>query len=584
MMSASSKGSILYKLLIVVLAVLVMAILIIPPGLWQEENRQIRAEQRNMLATYAAEKFFHQQTGRFSLDYDTLSAVIAQDSSLENRRQVAVATQQIYATLQDLLKNDMVMNLLLIGSSYYSMLEDFDDPENQILLRSAPEGRDAEAEALRLTAEKIEAKLRALPNNPGSGNVVAAASAALALEDLAKNIGDQQLGNALLETYNRSDSLKRILQTFSPEAAETFFESETKALVNQFVAEFDAIHVSNFSSRMLSFHTQILFGLTNIRSAGFTSLREEYNNRSDLVEGNYRSLITEYSRLQDRYATLYISERDSLLTEFSPASVQSVLAPGEQLAVEFDTSHAKLAVESPFLFPAAKEIAAPVLEQAAALSIGKRFLAIHRELEKLQPVIDHNLEEIRNKVNYRVDRNALREVQLELKTLPAVLRNFKAKPGMVKGDEFIDALARLNHEKRFSQMESGVKDMINLGAYFATVVDSQKVKDIANLMQSLSFDANKTDSIFADTRLRRSRLDWLSLGEVVAAAKAELQALANEMPGEVTKYRALSNAAREAYQELEEGQTVYRFGIFPVKQHNPGFVDSEEPSWLKQEE
>jgi len=82
------KGSILLKLLIVLLAVVLIAVIIIPAQIWEQETNEIEVAHGNMTSIYEAERFYHRLNKSFTTDPAELLMVVRQDSSLQQLQEV----------------------------------------------------------------------------------------------------------------------------------------------------------------------------------------------------------------------------------------------------------------------------------------------------------------------------------------------------------------------------------------------------------------------------------------------------------------------------------------------------------------
>ena len=89
-----AKGSIIFKIIIVLLALLLVAVIALPQKIWTEEEIVVNKSRKNMNAIFEAQKFFHQKSGRYTDDLDTLITVIQNDTSLQQKKCVRICLLQ----------------------------------------------------------------------------------------------------------------------------------------------------------------------------------------------------------------------------------------------------------------------------------------------------------------------------------------------------------------------------------------------------------------------------------------------------------------------------------------------------------
>lgn len=581
-MSKSSISSIVLKILIVLLSLVLIFILSVPPEIWKDQEQAIAKERRHMSSIEQAETFFKKNAGIYSLDYDSISIMIHQDSSLNDRKNLAEATQGIYYGLKNILDNDLLTTLNLIASSYDDMVSDFEDPEKVILINRKIEGKEKLSANLKIAVDSLYHTLRSLPMLDEYKNVVATAKAAEDLNNLAKNIADEKLSTALLKSATLTDTLKILLQSFDAKKALEFFQVQVAPLVKNFSDLFFELELekrSPFAERTISFQAQIEYALNQIIDSDYQRLYAQYNDQANLIEGKYNAYLSDYSSLLNRYSSLNVSEEDSLLLEFDPEIIESTLVPKQKIYVNFDSSSANLEIESPVLNSYAKEKSRPIAEGINSLRFLEEVSALISSLDSLQPVIDFNLDQLRHNITYREDRKKITRVTLELKTIPAVLKNFMKTPVINYGSDLILAVENLANKGRFSKIQDGLQNSYQLMNYFATIVDSNKVENVTIVLDDLLRDAANVDTMFAEIEFRRSKVEWRSLRSALQPAYEALQKVAKVLPEEHDKFLNIGEQATEVYQDNSSGITEYHYGIFPVSVKNPGFIENGKASW-----
>jgi hypothetical protein len=585
-MSAKAKGSIVLKIVIVVLVFVLFYILTAPPEIWSAQKKEIVQERRDMSAIVQAQKFYKSKTGKFTEDYDAILALIAEDTSLVERRELSEASSSLYLQLKEALNNDIFLNVNLLYGSYVDMVGDFVDPEKTSKLRKVKEGKEEEYAKLNATADSLYTMLKTYEANSLYASVYNVLTTTADLKEIADKVTDRKLSESLLDGKETSELLYSQLSAMDITSSVDFYENKIGPLVKDFQDQFFAIGLNNespFAERTIGFQSQIMLAFSNLQEMNFEANLEAYKANVDKITDMYGEYLVKYRKLLDMNGKLFLSLEDSLLSEFSKNNLTSKIAPDLPYLVEFDTSATTIVVESPVLFAEAKEKSAEIVGNLKGLAIYNDMKSAFSLLDSLQPVIDENLANLRT-IKYRQDRTKTNDIKVELKTLPAMLTNFKDRSIITLSSDFVKSVDQLESATRFSQIQESLKTIFSSMASFAHVVDSSDVDKMAELIDDLYNDAGKVDSMFAEVNFRRSNIQWNSLANTLKPVKNVFSGLPVKMKSEKEKYLSLEESINTVYEENSEGRTEYRGYIFEIAVTNPGFIKNEKLSWEEDEE
>ena len=97
MSKSEGKGSIILKLLILILIVALIFAIQIPSNVWEQEESEIETARDNMMSIYESELFYRKTSGKFTTDPAELITAVRQDSSILQQQTIVNYTKQLRA-------------------------------------------------------------------------------------------------------------------------------------------------------------------------------------------------------------------------------------------------------------------------------------------------------------------------------------------------------------------------------------------------------------------------------------------------------------------------------------------------------
>lgn len=147
MASQDSKGSFVFKILIVLLVVAMVIVIILPGKIWEEEDMVRRTSHGNMATLYDAYKYFHQLRGYYASTDEELMSTVQNDSALIKRQVIVNHTIRLRDAMDKFMEIPPVKNLHAIYSNLKNIEDDF--IANKRFFRTI-ENIDQEAEEIKL--------------------------------------------------------------------------------------------------------------------------------------------------------------------------------------------------------------------------------------------------------------------------------------------------------------------------------------------------------------------------------------------------------------------------------------------------
>ena len=128
------KGSIIYKILIVILTAALVGTILYPKHLWEQEKRNTLQCRANMVSIMYAEYTFHDTTDSFTASLDTLSSVLLNDTTKKLlRRYARTDTALAEQIVRALSKTDTLAKAIADTVREYARLHDLDNPAGLVL-------------------------------------------------------------------------------------------------------------------------------------------------------------------------------------------------------------------------------------------------------------------------------------------------------------------------------------------------------------------------------------------------------------------------------------------------------------------
>jgi len=149
------QGSILLEALIVVLALLLVAVIVLPNKIWKEENALTSQCRYNINSIFEAERFLFRKTDHYTTNLDSLAEFVSQDSTLLTRQRLVKLSNELNDVLVEVMNLPTVKQMLIISQSVNEI--DGDLRTSDRYFRKYPELSD--------TKEQISFELKRLENS-----------------------------------------------------------------------------------------------------------------------------------------------------------------------------------------------------------------------------------------------------------------------------------------------------------------------------------------------------------------------------------------------------------------------------------
>ena len=118
------RGSIILELLIVLMALLLIAVILIPNKIWKEEEKVTITCQNNLNALYEAERFYYRSNEVYTDSLGKLLTFVQSDSGLNRRQTLVSLTNSLTKVLNNILTVSSVENVSKVSLAAFEITGD----------------------------------------------------------------------------------------------------------------------------------------------------------------------------------------------------------------------------------------------------------------------------------------------------------------------------------------------------------------------------------------------------------------------------------------------------------------------------
>lgn len=559
-----AKGSIILKIIIILLALLLVAVIALPQKIWREEGIVVKQSRENMNAIFEAQKFFHQKTDRYTDDLDTLITVIQNDTSLQQKKRLVNLTHEIYDIMKNTLEISSVAAILTISTSvtelqsdllgndrYFEKYEDLDESQKMIFINLTRFDSSAAFPRFCETKTFVDS-----------------------LNDLKNRINEYRLQSSAYLAENYLDSIHASLPKVEKDAIREFWNNlhlQIKKLIKD-AEQTDIRKVTNIVDRLQRADEKINGAILNMLNSNIQSDIAELSNLQSEMEGVYQNYISsEQFQITQRLGLLELTETDSTLLNLSE---DNFISPDDNKMYIVDTSGNHLTIESPNLLDkfAAKnrEIIQPI-----------RDLQLFKQIESIQEIIDSTNKAMTETVPL-VRRYG--NVLLDMKETMAELKDLNSVPFFKMVKDLNTLIDTIQTEKRISALKPMFEETLNPIDTLAARIRSKNIGDLEERIEYLGNEIKGVDSLLGSSiipsRVRGKIKPFYPIYEPVFSILSNMK---NSLNADLAdKIETASEKLENSMVEVLNGYSENIYVIFEKKHINPGYIKDNVKSWEEQ--
>lgn len=560
-----AKGSIILKIIIILLALLLVAVIALPQRIWNEEDILVTQSRKNMNAIYEAQKFFHQKTGHYTDDLDTLITVIQNDTSLQQKKRLVNLTHEIYDIMENTLEIPSIAGILLVSGSvselqsdllgndrYFEKYVDLDESQKRIFMNLTRFDSSAAFPQFCKTKTFVDS-----------------------LNDLKNRINEYRLQNSayLAETY--LDSIHTTLPKVEKDAIRNFWDN-LHLLITQLIKDAeqtDIRKVTNIIDRLQRANERINSAILNLLNADIQSDLAELSNLQSEMNSVYQKYISsEQFQLTQRFGLLELTETDSTLLNLNRDDFTS---PDDNEKYIVDAKGEHLIIESPNLLDkfASKnrEIVEPI-----------RNSVLFKEIESIQEIIDSTNQAMTETVPL-IRRHG--NVLLDMKETMAELKDLNSVPFYKMANDLNTLVDTIETEKKISVLKPMFEETLNPIDTLAARIRNKNIGDLEERLNYLGNEIKGIDSLLSSStipsRVRRRIKPIYPIYEPVFSILNDMKSSMNDELA--NKIETVSENLEKSLVEVLNGYSENVYVIFQKKHINPGYIKDNVKSWEEEQ-
>ncbi len=569
------KGSWILKILIVLLALVLVAVIYIPDRTWNVERKVIETSRNNLAALYEAENYHYSKTKRYipGDSLETLITFAGKDSALIARQKIGQLTHELSRNLDGIMQLPVIKALVPISKSLNEINDELNFNSRYF---SKYEHIAAQSEAVLSSLPRFSSGSADFPNFSIMKSYVDS------LSILKERIGDYKLQNAALLGQRYLDSLNAHISSIEMSTVTRAWNAEYDKISNLLkeVKRTDIVLVSTVADRTKKFIDRIKASMDDLARINLGENIQMLQMQKDYLNQTHESFLTQQNFfISQNYGIMQLNEVDSILVKLSEENLYcpDTFEGKHRYIVHYRPEHPGLVVECPNLLNNFQK-------QLIATTAPLKDLSLYPVVGKINGVLDSTIRVMNEtKDKYRLSRYST-EILLSIKEVEAEMKqemdNVRFYRYVKRVQTFVDTIQT---EKRLSALKPMIEDVL---APMDTLADHIEKRDVGDIEKKLQYFGRKIqliDSLVANTsqipaNVRREIPPFKNSYESVYAALNEIKTAIN--PADAQKLRQASEEIEKSLVQTLNGYHERIYGVFFHVEHtNHGFVENGNKSW-----
>ena len=561
MSNKSGKGSILYKLLILLFAAGLIAVILIPGEIWKQEAYEKTTSQNNISSIYEALRFYHRITNTYTTDPQEILSVVRSDSSILLQQKVVNHTRQLTKLIDAYLADKYISSLIEIYENIDFVILDLE--ENRYNFETVGDYFINESEA-------ILTDLRNLKMSIQFEKFVKATAYIDSLMDLRRDLSDFSLQAGALKAAAITDTLKDLIQEVDISDMKSDWQpisQRSDEFITKMRRSEELSEISSVGDRVKDFREKIVSAFDQINTLNVQENIANVNKLSDELYNLYEVFLRDFIATS-KPALYKLSVSDSLVIHLTEENFYSPVT-GEMYKIILLEDSSSIKVESPVLVDELSNKVKPIVDEINDLPVLPAFNSLF-----------DSLEQIKNKA--QDTRKALRkntDIFIKFKEIEEIIGKFSDIYIGSAYNDFKNFVTVIPTEESYSGIKFQIENAFNGGRLFYDAYQKQ--------------DFGKLDSLQKDLKIAMEEFNGL-LDEVKRLPK-EIQKydtefkILDQLVAQIKSLNVLSELER-INQDLEkalvfaaEGSDQRVYGLFSKQIKNMGYIYKDKKSWEEEE-
>jgi len=547
MAGQDGKGSIILKILIILLIVALVIVITLPGEIWQEEDAVQSTSRGNMATLYEAYQYYHNLTGMYTDDENEIITRIQNDSALIKRQAVVSFTTSLKNTMEDFLNKPAVNTLFDISSNLKNIQDDLD--LNKRFFKIIPE--------IDTEAENVKQQISVLRSGMDFEKYNEAAVVLDSMKQLRRDLTDYSLQSAARVAYGFSTEIAANLPLIDFRGMDQVWKPLSQQ-INRLMQDINTSRLKNLTSvadRVADFQAEINSGFDYFLKANHDNRFEEVTKASESLLEVYQKFLSEFLITQ-QYAQYNLSEGDSLLINIGE---ESFYTPNQRLRYIVDHNDSTgLRVEDPTLLTELKEKAGPIIENINQLSFMNAFKNYEREIDSLKNYYPEIKKQYRRNIDIMIQNKEI-EGALDKLTTSAAFDAYEKEKTFVETVPTSDSYSEIKEDLESALLGMGTFLQVYQESFFGNL-DSVHI-EIINQLETYEEILSK---------LRRNTFTFQPFIENLNQALEQIKSVPKTTV--LPELQRIDENLKNLYLFASEGETQKVYGIFSRQIVNQGKI------------
>ena len=554
----SDKGSILLKLLIIVLAVALIIVIKIPAKIWNEEDTEKARSEYNMSSIYEAERYYNRLTKKFTTDKDILLAELKKDSTLSKVQELVNYTQELRHEIDSYFDVPFVKSLQTISQNISTITQDL--ITNQRYFKS---DKDILNEA-----DQLSLKLSMFTSDVKYPNYAMAVTFLDSLYELRRDLSDYSLQTAASRSAFLTEKINSVLNgvetdQFKSEWSDLFTRLDT---FRKTVDESEISSQTSVGARIKEFSGKINNALDDIAKGNKSDDITSANAINQKMGQTYQNFLSDYI-VTSKPAQFRLAMEDSMVLYITDENFDSPVS-GEPYKLLINNDSSDIKIESPMLLEELREKAKPIADKINTLDFIPYYQAYLDTLESI------------DKKGIAIKQGLRRNIEITVKNKEIEERIKKYRNGSEysAAKDLLDFVNITNTTQSYSELTEYIEKARSAIGIFEQVYGGNLFDNIDSLQADITKDLEEYNSILSEIRRLPKGITPFNnendaLNQIVQSMKKQSSSTGKEL------FNSLNTELDNALLFANEGKTVRVYGVFEKSLQNFGYVNKSTKSW-----
>lgn len=353
MANSEGKGSILLKIVIVLLIIVTILVIKIPNDIWKKEARIQEQCRDNITSIYDAYTYYYHVHGEFIQDKDQLIASIQNDSTLMKRHKIVSYTKRLLEATELFMHIPLITDLQGIHSNFLDIVDDIsandryfkgyseiDDLAQNIMRSLSGINLGSEYEKYRIVSAALDTLWQVRLNLSDYPLQVAAMHLSLLADKAASNVG----------VVNFSD-LENLWKPIN---------DNITVLIKKINSEEQLRVQTNIVYQLSDFQDKINGIFSNRKNYDFNTNVQLAESGKENIKQVYQEFLSDFL-ITENVAQFRLSDEDSLLINLSESNFYTPSGQKPYIITLMDSG--AVSVEDPTLLPELQQKASVPIEK-----------------------------------------------------------------------------------------------------------------------------------------------------------------------------------------------------------------------------